>query len=305
MVLGGRYGLDRPEAEAVRAAKELLYLFGADPECRADLARLYPQVVELLDVSKGYIDVAHSLKGLELQWQRVEAAIGTKSNAAVLREQLALILGQTKNWGLLCKWAPSSLLYALSSEHCRLGKPPDWSDPDPRIQPIFSSGLQDPRTSGYVGDFHFDPADPENPDHWDFQRTDGSSIIWDDGPPGFTVPWGASQAHKEELSREWDRQYEAIQENLRRQGMVDPKRWRKFDEAIYWLFLRLKTGFGWQRLTSLINEHPYHDDKPSVHQQWSNVAKRVRELQAILLIESRPEAKMHTAKFKESSLWNR
>ena len=217
---------------------------------------------------------------------------------AVLRKQLTLILGQTTAWGLLCKWAPSSLLYALSREHCRLyitaqgsvRVPPDWSNPDPVSQPLFGAGLQNPDTSGYVGSLYCDSEDPENPDRWHFQRSDGNPIIWDDGRPGFTVPYGASRELKEELSHKWDRQYVAIQEDLRRQGAQAPKqrRTRDLGHMVEWLYQDLRQpALSWASKAKQINVDLDEEDAVT----GGSLAHHVDEVRRLLHIDRPPDRK--------------
>ena len=311
MVQGGRYGLEHPAAEAVWAAKELWCLFGENPECRADVARLYPKVIDLLDATESLMRQASSLQGAGFHWKRIESALKDHQEAPQLLEQLSLLAALTSSWNLLCAWAPFCLLYALSTAHPSQNLPkygiarifPNWLDLDLLTQPVFVSGLTNPNSGGYVGEVIF--ADDGLPT---FIRTDSGPAMsfFNLGPEELTIPRGVSPVETNQLVQARDQEYEAIREKFRGWGMVDPKGWQKLDEAIFWLFLRLKTGDSWARVTNLINKLDVDKGiSPVTPRQSNNVSKRVRELQRILLIESRPEAQIHTAKFKESHLWDK
>ena len=163
-MVGGKYGLEHPDGATVGAAKQLWSFFGEEPECRADLGRLYPLVAQLLDSTEQYIQSASSLHGLVFLRQKVTAVIEAHPEAQVLRQQSLLIEDLTSAWGLRCEWAPYCLLHTLSHAHREniltaegiVRIPTDWTDPDPCTQPVFTSGLQNPNVGGYLGDFVFD-----------------------------------------------------------------------------------------------------------------------------------------------------
>ena len=108
--------------------------------------------------------------------------------------------------------------------------------------------------------------------------------------------------------------------------MVKPKRREDPGQTIRWLYLRLTTGLSWQLLTDKINltepdwklipnennlteldwesliRIPYRTE-PGKKYQWSDVSKRVRELMSLLGIEPSPIVKEHTARYKQSPIW--
>jgi len=248
MVLGGRYGLEHPDFEAVHAANELWYTFGADPDRRKDVAWLYPQIIELLDATESYIQSASSLKGLEFLWQKVAAAIESHPKSPVLKQQALLIVDMTREkWGLRCKWAPFCLLHTLSHAHCERHLtlegprriPPDWTDSNPMTQPIFTSGLQNPNTGHYVGDFGSTP----DGQHYIVRADDSLVISFTDAPlEGFTVPVDGSLETAKAHFKAFKQRIEPIVDHYLDQGMVRSRQLRKvsLDRKIEWLYYDLK-----------------------------------------------------------------
>lgn len=292
MLWGEKYGLVHPDAETVWAAQQLFNLFGAEPDCRADLARLYPRVTQLLDAAESYINPASSLKGLEFQLWKIELAIESDPEGPAFREQLDLIERQTDQWGLRCKWAPYCLLHTLHSQHNR-HYPPDWTDPDPLTWPLFNPGLQNPHTGGYVGDIVFTQAGETT-----LVRADDSPTIsfYDAGPEEHIVPKGAPLETKEKISQAWDKEYKTIQENFLRWGMVGPKKRRKLDlnHMVQWLYLDLRNPtLSWEAKAKQVNatldqERKLSPEAPS-RLSGGSLSHHVDEMRKLLGIDRPPD----------------
>ena len=295
-MVDGKYGLEHPDAATGGAARQLWSFFGAEPECREDLDRLYPQVTQLLDSTEQYIQLASSLHGLVFLHQKVTAAIDAHPEAQVLRQQSSLIEDLTSAWGLRCEWAPFSLLHTLSNAHC--GKnfttkgivriQTDWADPDPCTQPIFTSGLLNPNVDGYVGDIVFDGQG----NHQFSQANDNlTPSLANHGSPGYTVPVGATEKEGERLHLAWQNQNQAIKQYLGSMGMVEPKEQRKVtpSQVIAWLYYDLRHPYeSWAKKATRF-EAEYGDQLPGVSFKPDAIAQHVNRSREKLGITRLPD----------------